>query len=170
MTYGNGARAEYSYYTSGPLQAVSHFSAGGTLIASTTYEYDRAGNVTRVVPDDNLAANGDATMTYQYDALYRLTREQCAPAQGSSRFGFTYEYWYDAVGNRTKFRQTDLWTNNRVMVFEYSPRNELTRYSDPEGSGNYWLCQGRILTFLAFSCQLGIRSCVCNGGTYPKMT
>jgi RHS repeat-associated protein len=54
---------------------------------------------------------------------------------------YDYRYYFDGVGNRTKFIRTDLWTSDRTVVYEYSARNELTRYSDPEGSGKYWVCE-----------------------------
>jgi len=141
MTYGNGASVAYEYYPSGALRKISHRNGSGVLIASVVYYYDKAGNVTAAVLDDALTYNGDATVTYQYDNLHRLTKEQCTPAPGSSRFAYTWEYWYDAVGNRTRLRRTDPWCTNREMVFEYSPRNELIRYSDPEGSNNYWILE-----------------------------
>jgi RHS repeat-associated protein len=48
---------------------------------------------------------------------------------------------YALIGNRTKFIRSDLWTSDRTVVYEYSARNELTRYSDPEGTGRYWVCE-----------------------------
>jgi len=95
------------------------------VIASAAYEYDLAGNVTKAVLDDGLTNPGDATVTYQYDDLHRLTREYCTPADGSSRKEYGYEYWYDEVGNRTKMRFYDgSWV---TKTYDYSARNELTK-------------------------------------------
>jgi len=123
-TYGNGARSEYAYYASGALSKISHYANGGTLIASTAYEYDKAGNVTKCVLDDALTYNGDATVTYEYDGLHRLTREYCAPAQGSYRTGYDYRYAYDAVGNRgTKISGSG--SGRYETRYGYSARNEM---------------------------------------------
>jgi YD repeat-containing protein len=112
-----------------------------TIFASVAYAYDKAGNVTTGTLDDALTYCGDAVVTYAYDDAYRLTREKCTPGGGSSRMAYDYRYYFDGVGNRTKFIRTDLWTSDRTVVYEYSARNELTRYSDPEGSGKYWVCE-----------------------------
>ena len=120
MSYGNGARAEYGYDASGALTRISHYNGSGTLIASVGYEYDAAGNVTKAALDDSLTYSGDATVSYEYDGLYRLTREYCAPAQGSYRAGYDYKYMYDAVGNRTKKQDS-----NGTTSYSYSARNEL---------------------------------------------
>jgi RHS repeat-associated protein len=101
----------------------------------------KAGNVTTATLADGLTYKGDAVVAYAYDDAYRLTREKCTPGGGSSRMAYDYRYYFDGVGNRTKFIRTDLWTSDRTVVYEYSARNELTRYSDPEGTGKYWVCE-----------------------------
>ena len=73
-------------------------------MASVAYAYDLAGNVTTATLSDDLTYKGNAVVSYQYDDLYRLTRESCKPDTGSSRKEYGYEYWYDAGGNRTKMR------------------------------------------------------------------
>jgi YD repeat-containing protein len=84
-TYGTGARTEVGYNASGELTKISHYSATGALFASNAYQYDPAGVVTRMALADDVAYSGSAAVTYQYDALYRLTRETCAPGQDSAR-------------------------------------------------------------------------------------
>ena len=138
MAYGNGARAEYTYWASGAVSKIAHYSKTGVLMASTGYEYDKAGNPTKVRLDDSLQYNGDANVYYEYDNCHRLTRENCVPDAGSSRFAFDYKYQYDAVGNMTRRIQTNPWYTNREERMYYSPRNELTSIQDPYPTGNYW--------------------------------
>jgi RHS repeat-associated protein len=125
ITYGNAARTEYVYYSAGALSKISHFANGGTLFASVVYDYDLAGNVTKATLDDALANPGDAVITYGYDNLHRLVREDCAP-QGSSRQAYRYCYQYDAVGNRTAMYYWNGSTTT-TTTYEYSARNELTK-------------------------------------------
>jgi len=100
-------------------------------MASTGYEYDKAGNPTKVRLDDSLQYNGDANVYYYYDNCHRLTRENCVPDGGSSRFAFDYRYEYDSVGNMTRRVVTNPWYTNREERMLYSPRNELTSIQDP---------------------------------------
>ena len=77
MTYGNGARAEYGYDASGAVTKVSHFSNGGTLIASVAYSYDVAKNVAQAVLDDSLTYPGDAAArcsSYPTECSLRIVR------------------------------------------------------------------------------------------------
>ena len=127
VTYGNGARTEYTYYSAGELSKISHYSNGGTLFASVAYEYDLASNVTKATLADNLTYKGDATVTYQYDDLHRLTREYCTPGNNSARREYGYDYGYDAVGNRTKMVFHDGPSTQITTTYDHSPRNELTK-------------------------------------------
>jgi len=130
MDYGNGAHVEYTYFGSGAVKKISHLSTTGTLIASVEYDYDLAGNVLSVVLDDSLRYPGDATISYTYDDLHRLTRETCVPSQGSYRVPYDYRYTYDPVGNRTG--KTDGTGFGRYETeYSYSARNELL------GEGTY---------------------------------
>ena len=146
MTYGNGARTEYVYYSAGALSKISHFANGGTLFGSVGYEFDLAGNVTKAALDDGLANTGKATVTYQYDDLPRLTREYCTPADKSARRQYGYEYGYDAVGNRTQMRfYNDATPGWETTTYDYSPRNELTKLTAGGNSTNcYYDLRGNL--------------------------
>jgi len=73
----------------------------------------------------------------RYD-LYRQTREYCKPDAGSSRKQYGYEYWFDAMGNRTQFRRADQWyPNGNTYAYDCPPRNELTKESDTN-NGYSW--------------------------------
>ena len=126
ITYGNGARSEYGFDASAALTKIAHYGSSGTLMASIAYAYDPAGNVTTATLSDALTYKGDAVVTYQYDDVYRLTREDCQPAQGSYRQAYRYGYAYDAVGNRTKMTYFDGATT-ATTTYAHSPRNELTQ-------------------------------------------
>jgi hypothetical protein len=86
--------------------------------------FGKAGHVFSVVLDDSLQYPGDATVSYTYDDLHRLTRETCTPAQGSYRVGYDYRYYYDAVGNRTG-KTIGSGIGRLEITYSYSPRNEL---------------------------------------------
>ena len=149
-----GSWSSYGYDASGALTKIGHYSGfhSDSPIATLAYQYDAAGNVTRLEWDDDLdnantwnLQSGRATITYQYDDLYRLTREYCSPGSNSHRRQYGDEYWYDAVGNRTKMRyynvdhQEEVWDEElqdwvwvtspawEETSYQYSSRNELTR-------------------------------------------
>jgi RHS repeat-associated protein len=84
----------------------------------------KAGNVLSVVLDDSLQYPGDATVSYTYDDLHRLTRETCVPSQGSYRVGYDYRYYYDALGNRTCKIEGE-GSGRYETYYSYSARNEL---------------------------------------------
>jgi RHS repeat-associated protein len=122
VNFGTGPHAEYGYDASGALTKIGHFDKDGTLLASAAYEFDLAGNVTKAALDDSLTYKGDATVTYLYDRVNRLTKESCAKAAGSYRTEYDYSYWFDAVGNRTK-----MVTGDGTTTYLYTARNELTK-------------------------------------------
>jgi RHS repeat-associated protein len=132
QTLGNGAWTQYEYYASGALSKITHRKSSGTpaIFASVAYQYDKAGNVTKAILDDDaLTYSGDATVTYAYDDAYRLTHEDCAPAGGSYRKAYRFKYEFDGVGNRTKLRYYN-GSSTSTYTFEYSARNELTLMND----------------------------------------
>jgi len=126
VIYGTGARTEYAYDASHALTRIYHYSAGGTLLAGERYAFDEAGNVGTKYLDDGLGDTGQATVTYLYDDLYRLTREFCQPAGGSARQPYGYEYWYDAVGNRTRADEP----NGVVVDATYNAWDQLVSETD----------------------------------------
>jgi RHS repeat-associated protein len=92
--------------------------------AGTGSVFSYAGNVLSVVLDDSLQYPGDATVSYTYDDLHRLTRETCVPSQGSYRTGYDYRYSYDALGNRTG-KTVGSGIGRLEITYWYSARNEL---------------------------------------------
>jgi RHS repeat-associated protein len=108
---------------------------------ATTYQYDAAGQVTRLIldNDDNpidlddrdfaysydsrgnrtkTVLNNDANkkIEYFYDDLNRLTKEQ----RSGTSTNYTYQYSYDAVGNRTQMVK-----DGTTTTYSYDNENRL---------------------------------------------
>ncbi len=94
--HANGTIITYMYDDLNRLVHVSHtLDDTGDLLAGFEYTLEAAGNRTQVVEFD---ANGVVrTVNYDYDDVYRLTREEMTPAIGDT---VVMEYLYDSVGNR----------------------------------------------------------------------
>ncbi|MBM3501806.1 MAG: RHS repeat protein, partial [Armatimonadetes bacterium] len=89
MTHDNGTTAVHSYDAAGRTTQLVNAKSDATTICSFGYEYDAVGNPVSVAE-----GSGDR-VTYSYDALNQLAREQ---RSGDSAYDITYTY--DAVGNR----------------------------------------------------------------------
>ncbi|RLJ15756.1 hypothetical protein DJ030_17965 [bacterium endosymbiont of Escarpia laminata] len=90
IDYSNGTAAEYGYDTLGELTGLVIRDGGGSVISS--YGYGLDGNNQRIA-----VTTEDGSISYDYDALYRLIREDVDTASLGT---FTNNYAYDAVGNR----------------------------------------------------------------------
>jgi RHS repeat-associated protein len=113
-TYPNGVTTGYTYDTLNRLTQVSAgpgsagvLTRGSNLVAQYTYELGKSGNRLSV------AELSGRTVTYGYDALYRLTSETVSAATGGTfTCGDSNErcgavgYTYDAVGNRRERTST----------------------------------------------------------------
>ncbi len=86
ITLPNDALSKLSYDAAGNLLSIVHEDDGGSVIGSYSYTYDGSGR--RVG-----AVETGTTITYTYDALYRLT-------DAVESTGSVYHYEYDAAGNR----------------------------------------------------------------------
>ena len=84
-----------------------------------SFAYDLVGNLT-------LAQDVDSQLTFQYNALNRLTRVDTAAtaAQPASRT----DYLYDINGNRTQYSAT-IGTGGHFLTYAYDALNRLTRVS-----------------------------------------
>jgi len=89
---------------------------GGEVVS---FAYDVNGNLT-------LAQDADSQLTFQYNALNRLTRVDTAAtaAQPASRT----DYLYDLNGNRTQYSAT-VGTGGHFLTYAYDALNRLTRVS-----------------------------------------
>ncbi len=111
VTYSNGTYAAYEYDADNRLSSVKNYNASGALLDSYAYSYDANGNITSV-------ATNNGTISYQYDALNRLTQENLLD-------GTVITYQYDAVGNRTQKAVTQ-GGNTTTTTYTYDAWNELT--------------------------------------------
>jgi RHS repeat-associated protein len=121
----NGTAASYSYDLAGRVTAITHTSAVSGTLAYFRYTYDNVGNRLSEI-------STDGTVTYTYDALYRLTG---AGYPGGERV----TYAYDAMGNRTTMTST----LNGTIAYAYDAADRLLS----AGSDSFgWDANGRIIT------------------------
>ncbi|MFC1601864.1 RHS repeat domain-containing protein, partial [Candidatus Sumerlaeota bacterium] len=118
----NFTYTEYAYDKGGCLtrQEVRHPGYG--QLCAFDYYYDDAGNRTKVVLDDD----ANDWLQYDYDDLYRLTREQ----RSGTANDYTNTYTYDAVGNRVASNRTT--DGYAYLEYFYNDINQLTMYNDPD--------------------------------------
>ncbi len=112
----NGAVSSLSYDAAGNLLSITHRDDAGNLIGRYSYTYDATGR--RVG-----AIESGVTITYTYDALYRLT-------QATASDGDVYQYAYDAAGNRTGKVEPGV---NETAT--YDAANQLISLNPSTGSG-----------------------------------
>ncbi|MFC1601862.1 hypothetical protein ACFL34_05880, partial [Candidatus Sumerlaeota bacterium] len=99
VTYDNLTYTEYEYDKGGRLTRQETRHAGYGQVCAFDYYYDAAGNRTKVVLDDD----ANDWIQYDYDDLYRLTREE----RSGTANDYTNQYpYYDAVGNRLDTMRT----------------------------------------------------------------
>jgi RHS repeat-associated protein len=147
IDYSNGTSAEYGYDTLGELTGLVIRDAANVIISSFDYSLD--GNNQRVG-----ITTHDGSASYDYDALYRLIREEV----NTTGLGvFTNDYTYDAVGNRLDAGATfgpdgRLLTHGGMLYshdnngnltgrgsesFGYDSSQRLTDFSDGTNSASY---------------------------------
>lgn len=116
VTLPNGAVSSLSYDAAGNLLSITHRDDAGNVIGSYSYTYDATGR--RIG-----AVESGVTITYTYDALYRLT-------QAAASDGDVYQYAYDAAGNRTGKVEPGV---NETAI--YDAANQLISLNPAAGSG-----------------------------------
>jgi len=121
MTYGNGAIAETDFDSAGRTAALRNLKADRSVLSIFTYSYDNAGNRTAVAE-----ANGDR-VTWSYDEIYQLTREQ---RSGANAYDITYSY--DAVGNRLSKLE-----GGTTTTYSYDAANQLNVEVTPSARTTY---------------------------------
>ncbi|NCO41223.1 MAG: hypothetical protein GW892_21250, partial [Armatimonadetes bacterium] len=101
----NGTYGTWTFDDAGRASAVATKKSDDTTILSLSYTRDNVGNPTSVseaLLDTDDQTTHNATLTYTYDDLHRLTSEKRTTSQP-----IWYEYTMDAAGNRTQFVEKD---------------------------------------------------------------
>ena len=133
ITYPNGTKAIHAYSNRNRLTQISNQKSDNTIIAQFDYICDttywgKNGTVTSVVenilkPD---ASRINAQVDYEYDSLYRLTREHrvADPNTQNADPGVAYDYYYtyDQAGNRISWQVVNGTTTN----YTYDAANKMT--------------------------------------------
>ena len=125
----NGTYGTWTFDDAGRASAVATKKSDDTTILSLSYTRDNVGNPTSVseaLLDTDDQTTHNATLTYTYDDLHRLTSEKRTTSQP-----IWYEYTMDAAGNRTQFVEKDqqgqvVGTTNAT----YSDDNRLLTYGN----------------------------------------
>ncbi|MGD8168541.1 RHS repeat-associated core domain-containing protein [Herbiconiux sp. P16] len=125
QTWGALATRNYTYTAAGDPASDITKNTAGTVLASTSYTRDAAGNIlTRTVAPATIAGAG--TTTYTYDAGQRLTAWKTPDTVNHSNV-------WDAAGNATTldgairaFDARNRLTNGNGSTFTYNARGDLT--------------------------------------------
>ena len=104
----------YAYDDAGQLTEVEHRKSDLTLLVSAEQSYDAAGNITKIVRED------DGYTYYNYDGLNQLTEEIQKNSGGTQLYGFVWSY--DGAGNR-KHQDRD----TTLIYYSYDQANQLLR-------------------------------------------
>ncbi len=109
-TFGNGAAILNTYHAN-QLQKETLKTNNATTWRTNEYEYDKNKQITKVT-------NNAGTVTYTYDALNQLIKEQYSN-------GLAISYTYDEVGNRTS--KTTVRNGIPVIInYKYNDANQMT--------------------------------------------
>ena len=141
-TYPDGIVQAYSYDSLNRLNTLA-INKNGVATKSYSYTLDPAGNRLSV------AELGGRTVSYTYDALYRLTSESVAG--GVSAPNGTVGYAYDLVGNRTQTASTLAGISPALFSYDPDDRLSLDTYDaagntiSSDGTGNVYDFENRLV-------------------------
>lgn len=150
LNYPNGIATTYSYDDVGRLTNLLTQNSQLQTLNSFTYTHDRVGN--RLTNK-----NQDRTLTYQYDAIYRLTEALSSTpgwssntkGKGSGIANATQQqkeyFTYDAVGNRFTADHNRTYTYNvgnqlvteNGITYSYDRSGNLTSKTSSEGTTTF---------------------------------
>jgi YD repeat-containing protein len=119
VAYPSGTVAEYEYDSRNRLLYLENRKSTGEIISSYRYTLCPTGNRLRVVE------NTVRIVSYEYDSLYRLTRETFTYAAGNVE---SIAYSYDSFGNR--LTKTD---SNGTTTYEYDQNDRLLAETSSNG-------------------------------------
>ena len=108
---------------------------GTTNLASYSYLLDATGRRTNAVElvqqEDGIYQTN--ALTWQYDAMYRLTNEVSVTISPDGNYAYTNAYTYDLAGNRLQKTRAGAVTD----TYLYDGNDELTNEVDGGTSINY---------------------------------
>ncbi|WP_243375334.1 RHS repeat-associated core domain-containing protein [Geotalea sp. SG265] len=157
LTYPNGDATTYVYDKDGNLTSQMHRDSKGTAIASNSYTLDKIGNRLSNTTQDR-------SISYTYDAIYRLTQALSTTPGYSSSTGKgggipnavqqqKEFYVYDPVGNRLTSHNTKTYVYNKGNqlvtnggTYSYDRNGNLVSKITVEGTANYaWDYENRLI-------------------------
>ncbi|MCM3134249.1 S8 family serine peptidase [Paenibacillus polysaccharolyticus] len=124
LTYPNGTKVDYSYYSNNLLRTLNNYQ-GAKLLDTYNYTYDAAGNQTSKT--ELLQGVDKGMTTFVYDALNRLSRV----TEPSSK---RTDYEYDASGNRISEKVTS-GGSVTLTAYVYNEQNRLNTTTVVDVSG-----------------------------------
>jgi RHS repeat-associated protein len=140
----NGVLTTYSYDNLNRLTNLVHQS-GAVMSASYSYKLDATGRRTNAVEvlRQESSVYLTNTLSWAYDAMYRLTNEVSVSTSPDGTYAYVNAYQYDSVGNRLHRIRTGsgaetvdyVYDNNDALTNETSSVSGLTTYLyDANGS------------------------------------
>ena len=135
LVYPNGIETTYAYDTLNRLRNLSTRTSVGGVIQSYAYTLGAVGQRTRIDEHDG------TVRTFEYDDLYRLTRESVAAGAPVHENVFTY----DAVGNRLSqdsvactYDDRDRLLSEDGVTYSWDANGNLAAKSGPDGATYVW--------------------------------
>lgn len=114
VSYPNGVVTTYGYDSTNLIISIYTVNVDGDVLQDYSYTRDLNGNITE-------ADEGTRTVTYEYDALGRLTKETVEDTTGTH----VTEYSYDANSNRISKT-----VDGVVTAYTYNEINQLIQVGD----------------------------------------
>jgi RHS repeat-associated protein len=103
LEYGNGAYTNYVYDAINRLTDLTNYTSDQMTATLSEFGYNLNDDGMRHDVTETIDVGGTAktrTVTYSYDNLNRVTQE--AALDSTQTYGYTIDYTYDSVGNRTE--------------------------------------------------------------------
>lgn len=126
----NGGKSTYSYNSLGRLQEQINYDAN-SLMDKFIYEYDLAGNPSKIIKERQNLPEDSGVYTYTYDSLHRI---QEVVKDGN----LLRAYEYDGYGNRVSLKAGGKTTN-----YTYNALNQLIVTADAKGNEQKYIYDKR---------------------------
>ena len=140
LSYPNGTSVSYGYDMNNSLTQLTHRNSIGQVMASYAYTLGPIGNRTRIDESDGIVRQ------YEYDKLYRLTKERVTDPANVQTYQDTFSY--DAVGNRLNrshdsvstaytYNNADQLITENGVTYMYDLNGNLESRTDGTGTTRY---------------------------------